>query len=155
MSEDSTHFELKLNGIVLEISGDRDFVDHMYRLVMRDLEEARERVRQGITTPPTTPSSARPVRPTDDPVVWLHRCTDMVHKIYMASSSDLGGTPLFQVLDPRHLGVFYVEDELFRRHLPQFERGQTLWAELTPAGRAQIREAGRQTRERQSRDQAP
>ena len=40
-NENSTHFQFSLAAIDLEISGDRAFVERMYRLIMQDIEAAR------------------------------------------------------------------------------------------------------------------
>jgi len=142
MSTDKTdHFQLNLNGIQLEISGERSFVQHMYREVMRDLEEAR---RRALEAKRRSGNKKKRVQRRSNPeanVVWLHRVSDMVHKIYMASHNDLDDSPLFDVLDRSALGTLYVEDNLLPRALPRFARGQTLWAELTSVGRRKIAEA--------------
>ncbi len=65
----------------------------------------------------------------------------MVHKIYMASVDDIQASPLFELLDPASIATLYVRDPLLARALPKFERGQTLWAELTAAGRRKIAQA--------------
>jgi len=143
MSTDKTdHFQLNLNGIQLEISGERSFVQHMYREVMRDLEEARRRALEAKRRGPRGKKKRVSRRERPEPnVIWLHRVSDMVHKIYMASHSDLDDSPLFDVLDRSVLGTLYVEDNLLPRALPRFARGQTLWAELTSVGRRKIAEA--------------
>ncbi|MEM1350359.1 MAG: hypothetical protein AAGI01_17500 [Myxococcota bacterium] len=140
MSTDETdHFQLNFNGIQLEISGERSFVQHMYREVMRDLEEAR---RRALQAKPSSGKKRVKSRERPEPnVIWLHRVSDMVHKIYMASHHDLDGSPLFDVLDRPTIGTLYVEDNLLPRALQRFARGQTLWAELTSVGRRKIAEA--------------
>jgi hypothetical protein len=74
-------------------------------------------------------------------VVWIHRCNDLVHKIYMANHNDLRTHEVFGLIRPEQLGILYIEDPLLNQLLPRFEMGQTLWAELTPAGRKKIAEA--------------
>lgn len=155
---EETKFQLSLNGISLEVSGEREFVEEMYRAIMADIEEARRRLHQGAMTKLTSPSApvadnkpakSAPVkvsasskqRQNFEQVVWVHRCTSLVNKIYMASPRDLRRTKVLSKINLDHLATLYVEGKLMTRILPQFERGQTLWAELTTAGRAKIAEA--------------
>lgn len=155
---EETKFQLSLNGISLEVSGEREFVEEMYRAIMADIEEARRRLHQGVVTGLSSSSapavSAKPAQNTPakvspstkqrqnfEQVVWVHRCTSLVNKIYMASPRDLHRTKVLSKLNINHLATLYVEDKLMTRILPQFEKGQTLWAELTTAGRAKIAEA--------------
>ena len=165
MSSDSTRFKLSLNGISLEISGERSFVEEMYREIMRDIEEARERLSRGersglapgaqaerlAQSKPRAPALQKPL----EHVVWIHRCAPLVHKIYMASPSDLERSKLFGFLAPRRLSTLYMEDALLSRLLPKFDRGQTLWAELTREGRAKIAEASHDSKQRQGKLKPP
>jgi hypothetical protein len=161
MAEDHTeHFQLNLNGISLEISGDYDFVQSMYRRVMRDIEEARTRMLKGervarpaAQLPPEKRGSLsvseikqrereRPAyAAVDNRVIWLHRTNQMVNKIYMANVEEISKTRMLRAFDPDHLYTLYVEDPLLSKMMPRFGRGQTLWAELTTAGRRKIAEA--------------
>lgn len=145
MSDDMTHFQLNLNGISLELSGEREFVEFMYRRIMRDVEEAKRRMLDSEHKSQQKSSSRAARRahaqPPDDPVIWLHRCNDMVHKIYMASPENLKGAQVFSSMDLSVLSRIYLQDPLLSRVLPRFDRGQTLWAELTAAGRQKIAEA--------------
>lgn len=148
---EQTQFKLSLNGITLELSGDQAFVEEMYREIMRDIEEARARMARGERSQFTprraakgSGASSAPSGEKDRPfehIVWVHRCSELVHKIYMASPQDLGRVKPLRHLDPAHLATMYVEDRLLSRLMPQYDRGQTLWAELTQAGRARIAEA--------------
>lgn len=151
-SDDTTHFQLNVNGISLELSGEREFVQQMYQQIMRDLEVARDRMiarqseliaddRSATAVKRRIKARKTPIPEQDNQVIWLHRCNDMVHKIYMASADDIRASPLFGLLDPSAIGTLYVRDPLLARALPRFERGQTLWAELTAAGRRKIAEA--------------
>ena len=148
MSDDnSTHFQFSLGNIELEISGDRDFVEKMYRMIMRDIETSRKL--DGATeeakpqlAPPEFPSDLPFDRHRERPVVWVHRCSTMMHKIYMSSPEEIAKSPLLRVFDADWLSVVFAQDSLIRRVLPTVEDGQTLWAELTPEGRRKIAQAG-------------
>ncbi len=153
MSQDQhTRFQLTFNGISLELHGEKEFVEEMYREVMADLEEARARNARGempSTAPVSakqakTPTAAAKKKATERPlehVIWLHRCTPLVNKIYMASPSDVRKTKRLNAFVPEEIATLYVEGKLLTDVMPQFDRGQTLWAELTTAGRKKIAEA--------------
>jgi hypothetical protein len=176
-SQDITRFQLSLHGIVLELEGERDFVDEMYRDIMRDIEEARARQLSGkpsglehvsgtgglhppkpslkpppafghglddVPTEVSQDARARKLRTSPqraEHVVWLHRCSELVHKIYMAAPRDLNKLGVFHNINVSQAATVYIEDGLLSDLLPQFDRGQTLWAELTRAGRKKIAEA--------------
>lgn len=176
-SQDITRFQLSLHGIVLELEGERDFVDEMYRDIMRDIEEARARQLSGkpsglehasgtgglhspnpslksppafgyglddVSTEVSQDARARKLRASPqraEHVVWLHRCSKLVHKIYMAAPRDLNKLGVFHNINVSQAATVYIEDGLLSDLLPQFDRGQTLWAELTRAGRKKIAEA--------------
>lgn len=146
MSE-QTQFRLNLNGISLELEGDRAFVDAMYRDIMRDIEEAKRRntTRQKRDAKRSgkhrRPSKGAAPQPQQDGIIWVHRCSTLVHKIYMAGPQDLQGSAVLRNVDPEGLGTLYIEHSLLPKLMPRFERGQTLWAELTPSGRERIANA--------------
>lgn len=156
MAQDTTRFQLSLHGISLELSGERDFVEEMYREIMRDIEVARARMLAGqpsglqqaiVSEEPTLQldmprESPRPKGPpVQEQVIWLHRCSELVHKIYMTSASDLARVMPLRHVNKERIATLYVEDKLLSKLMPQFDRGQTLWAELTRAGRKKIAEA--------------
>lgn len=150
-NENSTHFQFSLAAINLEISGDRAFVERMYRLIMQDIEA----VRAGKVEPrkPADPmdmgsplGSRGPRRPKtvapNSQVVWVHRCSDMMHKIYMSSPEELSRAPLLKVIDPSKIAVVYADESVIDAILPKVEKGHTLWAELTAKGRQRIQKVG-------------
>ena len=165
MSSDPTRFQLSLHGIKLELEGDREFVDAMYRDIMRDIEEARRRMLSGkpsglersvtrALAPKSAPAQGILRRPKkhsvggevatagrDGHVVWIHRCAQLVHKIYMAAPRDLAQLPLMHHVNVSQIATAYIEDKLLSELMPRFDKGQTLWAELTRDGRRQIAEA--------------
>ncbi len=156
-NENSTHFQFSLAAIDLEISGERAFVERMYRLIMQDIEAART----GKLTPPVPPpKKAEPVMDMgatipshgqkrsktvapDSQVVWVHRCSDMMHKIYMSSPEELSRASLLKVIDPSALAVVFAAEDVVDVMLPKVEQGHTLWAELTAAGRKKIQNPGK------------
>jgi len=149
MSEEkTTHFQFNLEGIELEISGEQSFVELMYRRIMRDIEEARSLPASGsskvsrATQPlPAAPKAVKQVRKESRPVIWVHRCTEMMHKIYMSSPEDIARAPLFRSLESDWISVIYTNEHAITHVIPNVEAGHTLWAELTDAGRARIKNA--------------
>lgn len=155
--QQQTRFQLSVSGISLELHGEREFVEEMYREIMGALEEARARNARGEASMFSAPSrEAKPgaqlVKPGQkkapasrraraDHVIWVHRCTPLVNKIYMANPPELAKIKMLSIFELAHMATLYVEDGLLSTLLPQFDRGQTLWAELTVAGRRKIAEA--------------
>lgn len=166
-AQELTRFQLNLHGIALELEGERDFVDEMYRDIMRDIEEARARHLEGrpsgLEPKPSSVKGATkkkklrlPSSLDDEPtellghvprpeehVIWLHRCSDLVHKIYMTNRRELSNVAPFHCINPAFIKTAYIEDSLLSTLLPRYDKGQTLWAELTRAGREKIAEASK------------
>jgi hypothetical protein len=140
--ENTTHFQFSLATIQLELSGDREFVERMYRTIMRDIEEARSVEPSAIAPKNETPQEKRTrTVPIDRQVVWVHRCSEMMHKIYMSSPEELSRAHLLRTIDPTRLSVVYAADECIDMILPKVEQGHTLWSELTEKGKAKIQSA--------------
>jgi hypothetical protein len=127
--EETVRFQFNFRGVEVEIAGERSYVDEMYQELMRDIEAARRGAseREEVTA-----------FPSEEKVVWVHRCSDMMRKIYMATTDDLGFTFLSKVLRPEALGAVYVDKHVFNDFLPNIAGDRTLWAELTEEGRRKI-----------------
>ncbi len=139
VSEDTTQFQFSLAGIELEISGERKFVEKFYRRIMKDIEASRTWI---AAEPSAEEDDPRPrSHETDEPVIWVHRCTDMMHKIYMSSPREVSRARVLRAVDTDHVSVVFADDHMVEKVLPAVERGHTLWAELTEAGRRRIAEA--------------
>ncbi|QDG53987.1 hypothetical protein FIV42_25575 [Persicimonas caeni] len=131
-SEETVRFQFNFRGVQVEISGERRFVDEMYQELMRDIEAAR------------LGASERKDElklPDDEGLVWVHRCSSMMRKIYMATTDDIGFTLLSNALDARQLSSIYVDKQVFDRFMPNIAKDRTLWAELTEEGRRTINSA--------------
>lgn len=131
-SEESVRFQFNFRGVQVEISGERRFVDEMYQELMRDIEAAR------------LGASERKDEfrlPDDEGLVWVHRCSDMMRKIYMATTDDIGFTLLSNSLDARRLNSIYVDKHIFDQFMPNVAKERTLWAELTEEGKRTINRA--------------
>lgn len=140
--ENSTHFQFRLGGIELEISGDREFVEKMYGRVMRDIEAARRTVAESMDADQkgAADSSLR-----EKQILWVHRCSPMMHKIYMSSPAELDKSPLMRQFETTNVSILFADKGVFERILPSVEKGATLWAELTERGRQRIAEASTAT----------
>ena len=139
--ENTTHFQFSLAAIQLEISGDRDFVERMYRTIMQDIEEARKAPSE---VPAPASSKEAPRAKTveiDRQVIWVHRCSEMMHKIYMSSPEEVSRAHLLRNIDATRLAVVYASDHCIDLILPKVEKGHTLWAELTEKGKQRIQNA--------------
>lgn len=135
----SLRFECQ--GIQLELSGRREFVEPMYQQLMDDIQQARRTVRdrnQQVDIPEPEPGKK--------PSAWVHRCGELMHKIYMLSKIDLQSTPIADLFDLRELSNIYAEQELFTEVFDGLDGRDTLWAEFTPVGRRKIKEIEEITR---------
>jgi len=138
--ENTTHFQFSLAAIQLEISGERDFVERMYRTIMQDIEEARKAPADIPFAAPREAPRAKTVA-IDRQVIWVHRCSEMMHKIYMSSPEEVSRAHLLRNIDSTRLAVVYASDECIDMILPKVEKGHTLWAELTAKGKQRIQNA--------------
>lgn len=151
--EDLTHFHFDFGGITLELSGERHFVEKMYRQVMKDVEAARA-MPAALPTPPAA-SQGGPFHggeasetKSEDPhsmhqAIWVHRCSEMIRKIYMTTQHEINKSIIGRCIDPRAIGVLFVDKGVLEKILLDLDKGQTLWAEFTPAGRQKIAEMTR------------
>lgn len=143
---DTTHFHFDFGGIILELSGERAFVEKMYKQVMRDVAEARS----GTQAPKKSDAKAggggrgsMQAGPSKRRSVWVHRCSDLMRKIYMATPSDVSASILGKSIDSEPVGVIYIDKGAFNGIFPEMDGGQTLWAEFTAAGKRKLAEATR------------
>lgn len=135
--DDKTRFHFNFGGIKLELAGDRKFVERMYQQVMRDVQTSRNRATQKgrLGAPQKKEGSEK------KPSVWVHRCGDMMRKIYMASENDVEKSALGKVIDVTVLENLYLNRDVFPDFFPDMEGGYTLWAEFTTVGRQKLSEA--------------
>lgn len=143
--EDLTHFHFDFGGITLELSGERQFVEKMYRQVMKDVEAARAAGALSPISQEASEVSEVSEAKFEDPhgmhqAVWVHRCSEMMRKIYMTTQHEINKTIVGRCIDPRAVGVLFVDKGVLEKVFPELEKGQTLWAEFTPAGRQKIAE---------------
>ncbi len=138
MAEDKTRFHFDFGGVKLELAGEREFVERMYQQVMKDVQVARQRAKLNIKSGPRKKMVKGNKK---KPSVWVHRCSDMMRKIYMASRTDVMQSPLGEVLDASGFENIYMDREAFNHFFPELEGGYTLWAEFTTVGRRKIAEA--------------
>lgn len=136
MSESkSTRFQFNFAGVEIEIQGNQEFVNKMYRKILADVEQAR--VVENLES-----EGVDIVDPTDGSlsknIIWIHKCSQMMNKIYMSTHNDLKNQPILDALDLHGVGVIYCDRNSISNILPKREEGHTLWAELTTQGKIQI-----------------
>lgn len=127
--------KFECGGATVELSGDRKFVERMYRRLMDDIEEARRRVRDraGEVEIPTPEKKKRPT-------AWVSRCGEMMRKVYMFSESELESTPLEGIVDLEELSTVHVSREVFSRFFCDHENKKTLWSKFAPEAREKLAE---------------
>jgi len=128
--DESIRFEFKFHGIKIELSGESQFVDALYRDLMRDIAAARHE----LETPKTV------VKTTHFPTpVWVHQCSEMMRKIYMSNTTEMKGSSLGKALDFEAVRTFYADEAVFNTFFPALANNRTMWAELTDEGQRTIR----------------
>ena len=137
-----THFRFDFGGIQLELSGEREFVQEMYKEVMRDVERAREAVGQGEGKARKNGAKGGQQKPS----IWLYRASELIRKIYMVARDEVEETILGGALEFGELGGVFIDKEVFGEFFPKMDGSQTLWAEFTAAGKELIAEASERKR---------
>ncbi|RAL25517.1 hypothetical protein DL240_04720 [Lujinxingia litoralis] len=140
---DTTHFHFDFGGITLELSGERTFVEKMYKQVMRDVAEARSQAPPAAAPAQSGSKGRVQAGPARRRSVWVHRCSELMRKIYMATPADVSASVVGKVIDSEPVAVIYVDKDAFGGVFPQMDDGQTLWAEFTAAGKEKVAEATR------------
>ena len=138
--EELTHFRFDFGGIKLEVSGEREFVREMYHRVMQDVEKARNANladSRSVNADGSTLDKKSKIR---EPSVWVHRCSDLMRKIYMLTYEEFKKTPLVNFINLSRVRNIYLDKGIFDEILPETESNQTLWAEFTRAGKNKIAE---------------
>ena len=123
-----------MENIDVTLSGDRAFVEKMYRMIMTDISEARNL--QNIESLDVISKNEPPEEA--ERIIWVHRCSEMMHKIYMGSPFDIDASDIMRLFDAQGLQTIYCEKSVINRVLPYIQDGHTLWAELTAKGRQTI-----------------
>ncbi|MDX9719950.1 MAG: hypothetical protein RBU37_04320 [Myxococcota bacterium] len=134
-----TRFRLNLAQFSVELAGEKNFVEELYRKVYRDLLPL-------INTPKPGPEAITP-QPVDNKAnpgqdyTWIYSCTPHYNKVYVVENSVLVHSIFGRHLDPRRLRRIYLD----RANSPLFRDlasgNRTLWAEITPEGRRMIEAA--------------
>ncbi len=132
MSESkSTQFQFKFAGVEIEIKGEPGFVNRMYRTILADVERARTFEDFHLSEVADDDSLSKKI-------IWIHRCSEMMNKIYMSTLRELKQNKTLQMLDLQGVGVIYCDPKALGAVLKNHEEGQTLWAELTTQGKLKI-----------------
>lgn len=133
----TTRFHFDFGGIELELRGEKEFVQSMYREILRDVEKARGEVQDELHKKRSHSDERRPREPS----IWVHRATSVMRKIYLLPPDEIRVTAIGQVLKLGEVKSIYIDKEVFADFFPEMDKGKTLWAEFTPEGRERIAEA--------------
>ncbi|WP_133622040.1 hypothetical protein [Bradymonas sediminis] len=134
-ADESIRFEFSFHGINIELSGESKFVDTLYRELMRDIEAARQTLDKEEEQAEVKASAAS----IEHTPVWVHRCSEMMRKVYMSNVSEMKRSPVGKTLDYQAVRTFYTDDKAFRAFFPKLADNRTMWAELTDEGQRTIR----------------
>ena len=129
----TTHFHLKMGDLELSVDGEPEFVEKVYRMLMLDVERVR-----GEKHP--VEESVQPNEDIRDNLIWVHRCSEMLHKIYLIRTAKLAISPLSQVLHIDRLNALYINRPAIEELVPSLAADNTIYAQLTPAGKRKIAE---------------
>ncbi len=141
--DERTEFRFDFGGIQLELCGDRQFVEEMYRQVMEDVEEARRRLGSEVVKGPAEAESGARDKGAGrkGQSLWVHRTSRLMRKIYMVSRQQIDEWPLGDAIDVEELSNIYVDKDVFKTIFPTITEGRTLWAEFTSVGKQKIADA--------------
>lgn len=145
-ADESVRFEFNFQGIKIELSGERGFVDALYRDLMRDIETARQKIEE-----PERKIRARAAAAAAHAPVWVHRCSEMMRKIYMSNISEMSDSPLGKALNYEGVRTFYADEDVFNTFFPALSDNRTMWAELTDEGQRTIRKLPHGSRSKPSK----
>ncbi len=139
--DESLRFRFECEGIEVELEGDNQFVERMYRKLMRDIDTARRSAEPSDESQST--DDAPPSSDTDAPlqrgVVWLIRCSDMMRRVYMLDPIHFQRSALDNCLDSDRVASLYVDRDTMKAHLSDIvDQHRTLWARLTETGHDQL-----------------
>ncbi len=131
MSENkSTRFQFNFAGVEIELEGKDEFVIEMYQKILSDVERAQGEMRLDSDTTNDNSLSKK--------IIWIHKCTPMMKKVYMSSGDELKKQPLLNFIDLQGVELIYCDEDAFPSILPEEFAGNTLWAELTTKGKMSI-----------------
>ncbi len=139
-SSGNTRFVLRLPGFRIEMSGQKHFVEELYRTINRDFTPLIEAAARGEI------SNAQTTQPHDDPeasrrsgYAWLYLCTAYFNKVYVMENSRLEASILGRFVDFERIRRVYVDHENSPLLTGMNDADRTLFAEFTEEGRAALR----------------
>ena len=142
-----TRFRLNLPNILIELTGERDFVEELYRQVSRDLLPLYEsQPPKPLPSAPELPAKAAHKADVSKAphkrFTWIYACTDLFHKVYVVENPTIDRSIIGRWIDARNIRRLYLnrEDEKLIDSLAGSNK--TLWAEFTEAGREFLRKSG-------------
>ena len=136
-----TRFRLNLPEFSVELAGEKEFVEELYRKVYRDLLPLLS-----SSAPTQAVIDPAPVEPESHPrhdYTWIYSCTPHYNKVYVAENSVLTHSVVGHYLDPRRIRRVYLDRKRSQLFSEFSEGNRTLWAEITPEGRRMIEAAAK------------
>ncbi|MFB6375134.1 MAG: hypothetical protein ABEN55_18895, partial [Bradymonadaceae bacterium] len=120
MSEESrSQFRFKCDGVEVEITGSWEFVEQMYRQIMRDIDRARP--------PKDSIQNNDPSASQRNRLVWVISFSDMMRRVYMTEPGEIRNSLLGRALDPDKIGTLHIDKESLSELLPRVaDREETL-----------------------------
>jgi hypothetical protein len=129
---DQTRYFVSTHGLEVTLEGPRRLVEELYREISRDLallprEEA---------PPSGDPAAEAPAWGS----IWVYLRTEHLHKVYLVEREALAHHLMGRFLDVDRVRRVHAHEPEALLFAALEEDDQTLWAEVTEAGRAWLRE---------------
>ena len=137
-----TKFTMRLPHLNIELSGEKTFVEELYKSISRDFAPLVDAAKRGGSAHQIILDKDRDSdAPKRNDYTWVYLCTNFFNKVYVMEKSGLEASMLGAFVDFDRLRRVYVdrEDSPVLESLAQTDR--TLWAEFTEEGKAALRGA--------------
>lgn len=127
MEGTNTVYQLTLPGLGLKLSGPRRMVEEVYRKISLDL--ARFQGFEASEVTQETPAFNH---------IWVYLSSEYLNKVYVLESNSLGHSLLGRFVDADRVRRVHAHDREALRTSGLEEADQTVWAEVTAAGRQHL-----------------
>lgn len=152
-----TRFRLNLPQFSIEISGEKTFVEELYRKVQADLLPLLENPGKAAqihaqSSSPSVASMAQSGGRGGPPAIdesnvprmdytWIYSCTTHYNKVYVVENRVINHSIFGRYIDARRVRRIYIDRDKTRLFKELSSGTNTLWAEITPEGRKMIEQA--------------
>ena len=130
-NDSRTRFNLDLPGFSLTISGDKVFVEDVYRRVSQDILPV---VFPAPGSPMVRPTGSQPKKSTPT-FTWVYGVTQYYNKVYAVDDNELRRSILGPFILPTQIKRIYVDRDDSDLFTSLTGSQKTLWAEFTPEGK--------------------